>query len=75
MFFVRSIVVVLSFEFLFDLVIEIAEMFGNELINALSLDIMLPDWGTIVEFCMTILKYHRSCSNYIICCFVCSIFG
>ena len=55
MFFVRSIVVVLSFEFLFDLVIEIAEMFGNELINALSLDIMLPDWGTIVEFCMTSL--------------------
>ena len=55
MFFVRSIVVALSFEFLFNLVIEIAEMFGNELLNALSLDLMLPDWGFVVEFCMTSL--------------------
>ena len=55
MFFVRAIVVALSFEFLFNLVIEIAEMFGNELLNALSLDLMLPDWGYIVEFCMTSL--------------------
>lgn len=53
MFFVRSIVVALSFEFLFNLVIEIAEMFGNELLNSLSLDLMLPDWGYVVEFCMT----------------------
>lgn len=55
MFFVRAIVVALSFEFLFNLVIEIAEMFGNELLNALSLDLMLPDWGYVVEFCMTSL--------------------
>lgn len=55
MFFVRAIVVALSFEFLFNLVIEIAEMFGNELLNALSLDLMLPDWGYIVEFCMSSL--------------------
>lgn len=30
-------------------------MFGNELLNALSLDLMLPDWGYVVEFCMTSL--------------------
>lgn len=55
MFFVRSIVVALSFEVLFNSVIEIAEMFGNQLLNALSLDLMLPDWGYVVEFCMTSL--------------------
>lgn len=55
MFFVRAIVIALSFEFLFNLVIEIAEMLGNELLNSLSLDLMLPDWGYIVEFCMTSL--------------------
>lgn len=55
MFFVRSVVVALSFQFLFDLVVEIAELFGNELLNALSLDLMLPDWGYVVEFCMTSL--------------------
>lgn len=55
MFFVRSIVVALSFEVLFNSVIEIVEMFGNQLLNALSLDLMLPDWGFVVEFCMTSL--------------------
>ena len=55
MFFVRAIVVALSFEFLFNLLIEIVELFGNELLNALSLNLTLPDWGYIVEFCMTSL--------------------
>ena len=53
MFFIRAIVVALSFEFLFNLLIEIVELFGNELLNALSLNLTLPDWGYIVEFCMT----------------------
>lgn len=53
MFFVRSIVVALSFEFLFKLVIDIAEMFGNQLLDSLAFENMLPDWGYVVEFCMT----------------------
>lgn len=53
MFFVRSIVVALSFESLFKLVIDIAEMFGNQLLDALAFENMLPDWGYVVEFCMT----------------------
>jgi len=55
MFFVRAIVVALSFDFLFELLVNIAELFGTELLNALSLDLMLPDWGFVVEFCMTSL--------------------
>ncbi len=61
MFFVRAIVVALSFEVLFDLVVEIAELFGNQLLNALSLDLMLLDWGYVVEFCMTSLFSSITC--------------
>lgn len=61
MFFIRAIIVALSFEVLFDLVVEIAELFGNQLLNALSLDLMLPDWGYVVEFCMTSLFSSITC--------------
>lgn len=55
MYFARAIIVALSFDFLFDLLIEVAIQFGTELLNSLALDNMLPNWGYIVEFATTSL--------------------
>lgn len=55
MFFIRAIVVALSFDFLFGLVVEIAETLGNELLDSLSLQLMLSEWGYVIEFAMTSL--------------------
>lgn len=54
-FFVRAIVIALSFDILFDLLIEVSIQFGTELLNSLALNNMLPNWGYIVEFASTSL--------------------
>ena len=55
MYFVRAVVIALSFDFLFDLLIETSMQFGTELLNSLALDNMLPNWGYVIEFAMTSL--------------------
>ena len=54
-YFARAIIIALSFDFLFDLLIEVSVQFSNDLLNALALNNMLPNWGFIVEFATTSL--------------------
>ena len=54
-FFIRAIVIALSFDLLFDLLIEVAMQFGTELLNSLALDTMTSSWIYNVEFATTSL--------------------
>lgn len=61
MFFVRAVVTALSFEFLFNLLINIAQLIANEFLNSLSLDLMLTDWSNVVNFSVTSLFAGITC--------------